>query len=155
MTIDLDIENILTKEEIKDIATSVFTDQIKRIYCGDEQNLQRLITNLSYEFVFKMIDEVFDGNLEKILRAKVKEIIEGLTSYAVFQKESDYYRDKDSIATKIMNEEVLNSRELIKSRVESVINEYEFNYVKNNIHEYIFECIKDNLSRKDGEKVEY
>lgn len=145
MKVEIDIEEILSPEEIKEIAKDVVSNQLNRLYSGAEENLQRLVVNLSYGFVFEMVNKEFDGNLENILKDKITEIINDLSAYSVFKKK-DAWEVKDSAARIILDEEFTKARPLLQSRIEKIINEYEFDMLKEEeISDVVYECVMGKL----------
>lgn len=143
MKVEIDTDEYLDKKEIKEIIETAIQDCVYRKYSSEKEQ-ERLISNLSYQYVFKMIDEAIDDNLEELIKRNVIRIINDMTSYSVF-RHKNMYGDDDSLGTKIINEEVENSRDLIKQKVEEHINGYHYQDVKDNICDYVYECINDKL----------
>lgn len=140
---DINVNDYLSSKEIKEVIEDEIRKIIYRKY-RNEGDLDRLIINLSYRYVFEIIDKHFDGNLSNILKEKIVEIINNLSSYVVF-KDGDIYGNKESVGKKILNEEVSNSRELIKSNIERIINDYPYDEIKETIGDSIYDCIMNRL----------
>lgn len=143
MDININIENYLTPEEIKNECKEAVRDAIYTQYGKSENALNRLLINLSYCYVFNMIDEAVDGNLETIIKEKIIEIINDLHSYHVFR--SGDYGTPESKGYKIIEEEVEKQREHIKQKIYEIIEQYDFQGLKNHISDMIYECIEDKL----------
>jgi len=148
MNVNINVYDVASEEEVKQAALDVIRHEVFKTF-NKENDLDRLISNLSYEFVFNMVNEQFNGNLENLLKEKITEILNDLSSYTVFRRKDAWDRD-ESIATKILNEECANARPLIKQRVEQIIEQYPFNELKNDeIGEVVYECIMDRLFNKN------
>ena len=80
MEININIEDYLSKEEIKEIAKEQISYAIKEKF-RKESDIERIITNLSYEFLFKAVSETIGkdsllcDSLSKQLFGKWKENI--------------------------------------------------------------------------------
>ena len=148
MNINLDINDIVSDEELKEAVLDGIRQSVVRTYSGNEENMKRLFSNLAYEFVFKMVDEQFDGKLEELLRAKIKEAIGELSCFSVFRKK-DAWQTEESVAYKILQEESAKSRPLIVGRIEQIINEYRFDDIKDNIGDVVHDCIMEKLFTKN------
>ena len=69
---NINIDNYLGDDEIKDIITSEMRDLVKK-HLSDENNITRIISNSAYQLVYKMVDETFDQSLSSMLTEKVGE----------------------------------------------------------------------------------
>lgn len=72
MKIDIDIETYLSEEEMKEIAKDVFIQKLGESM-GTEEDIDRIIGNTGYRFMFNAFDKQYDCDLEKILREKNQE----------------------------------------------------------------------------------
>lgn len=145
MKIEIDVNEVLTQEEIKETCINAIESVIVARYRSSESELNRLISNLSYQVVWDMVDRQIDGSLDEKIRSKVTDAIDSLTSFSVF-REKDVWGGKESIGQKILNEEIANSRPLIKEKVEKIISNYHFNELKNDeIGDVVYQCIMDRL----------
>ena len=122
---DIKIEDYLSEEEIKEICKEALYQKIREDM--RKLNVNDIIANISYREVEAMVDTYVgeDDFCKKEIPKKVRDVIEGLSSFTVFRK-ADVGERKNSIAYDIMEEECRASRPLIKARVEQVINEYKF-----------------------------
>ena len=122
---DIEIKDYLNQEEIKEICKDALYQKIREDM--SKLNVNDIIANISYAEVAAMVDTYVgeDDFCKREIPRKVREVIEGLSTFTVFQK-ADAWERKNSIAYDIMQEECRASRPLIKSRVEQIINEYIF-----------------------------
>lgn len=148
MNIEINVEDYLSPNDIKQCARLAIIDQVKSIY-NREADIQRLISNLSYQELFDQIEEVMgDGDIKPILVGKIREIIDGFSSFHVF-READGWGGKQSIGSRILHEEVEASRPRIRARIDKIIDEYPFNELNHDaIGEEVYECIMDRLFGK-------
>lgn len=151
MEVSIDVYDVASEEEVKEAVLDVVRSLVVRQFSGAEENLNRLIANLSYSYVFEMVNQQFDGNLNELLKSKIVDIINNLSTYTVFQKK-DAWEKEDSVAYKALQEEMTNARPLIKNRVEHIIQEYPFHELdQDEIGEVIYQCIMDKLFSKETE----
>lgn len=152
MELKIDIADYLSEEEIKECCRDAIKSAIYDRTSRSEAETERLLTNLSYEFVWKMVDEAIGGGLEQKIRLKTVEVIDTLSSFTVFH-EKDAWDRQESIGHKIMEEEIVAARPQIKARVEQIISEYPFHELDcDEIGNIVHECIMDRLfNREDAE----
>jgi len=143
MEVTFNVEDYLTNDEIRQCAKNAIMEQVKQTY-SKEADVQRLVSNLSYQEVFSKIESIMGiGDLNSVIIEKVREVISDLSSYSVF-READAWGGKQSIASKILEEESAAARPLIKARVEKIVDEYPFKELERDvISEQVYECIKN------------
>ena len=92
-----------------------------------------------------MIDKQIGGNLEQRIKDKVIDVINSLSEFSVFRRKDNWTKE-DSIAYRILQEEMKNSRPLIKSRIQQIIDEYPFEKINREmVGDAIYQCIMDKL----------
>lgn len=150
MKIEFELSEVLTKEQMKEIAIEELRYAVRKQFGGSEEKLNRLITNISFSYVIDMVNQAYDGKLSEILHQKITKVIDELSSYCVFKRKDSWEKD-DSVAYKALQEEMAAARPLIKAKVEEVINNYPFDELKaDEIGEIIHECIMDKLFTKNS-----
>ena len=145
MELKIKIEDYLSELEIKEIAKEELKYSFKELF-RKEADIERVLSNISHEFVFDLINSQCDCDLEQILKDKIKETLqnEDISSYLFRRK--DAWDRSESPMIKIIDEEVINSRPLIKEIIEKHIEEYPFNELdKNEIVDTISDVIKERL----------
>ncbi len=122
---DIKIEEYLNEEEIKEICKDALYQKIREDMRG--LNVNDIIANISYGEVAAMVDTYVgeDDFCKKMIPQKVRDVIDGLSSFTVFRK-ADAWERENSVAYDILDEECRNARPLIRQRVEQIIDEYEF-----------------------------
>lgn len=115
MNIEVVLSDYLTEADIRDICASEVHAKIREDL--RRLNVNTIISNLSYEEVFRMVDEQIGKNdyCMMAIAEKVPEIISNLSSYSIFRK-ADAWERTESIGQKILDEEVNNARPLIAER---------------------------------------
>lgn len=122
---DIKIEDYLDRDEIKEVCKDALYQKIREDMRS--LNVNTIISNISYGEVAAMVDAYVgeDDFCKKMIPQKVRDVIEGLSSFTVFRK-ADAWERKNSVAYDILEAECHNARPLIRQRVEQVINEYKF-----------------------------
>ena len=145
MNIEINVEDYLSPDDIRQCARLAIIDQVKSVY-NREADIQRLISNLSYQELFDQIEEVMgEGDIKPILVSKILGIIDKFGSYEVF-READGWGGRQSIGSRILHEEVEASRPRIRSRIDQIIDEYPFNELNRDaIGEEVYDCIMGRL----------
>lgn len=157
MNINIDVYDIASQKEVKEAVLGAIKELVVRQFGGKEENLNRLLVNLSYSFVWEMVDRQFSGTLEEQLKAKIGDIVDGLSAFSVFRRK-DAWDKQDSVAYIALQEEMANARPLIKARVEKIIGDYPFAELQNDeIGDVVYRCVMDRLfaprgPQEDGEE---
>ena len=151
--ITLNVSEFFSKEELKEIAEqelrAAFRAQFQK-----ESDVERVIVNLSWEYVCKLVAEQWDGDFEELLRQKVRKAIGDGVGWQVFRRKDAWDRT-ESPAVKIMDEELKNSRPLIRAAIEKHIAEYPFHELdKTEIAETIWEVVMEKILAPRGKKSE-
>jgi len=149
---DIKIEDYLSEEEIKETCKEALYQKIREDM--RKLNVNDIIANISYAEVAAMVNTYVgeDDFCKREIPRKVREVIDGLSAYTVFQK-ADAWEHKNSIAYDIMQEECRASRPLIKARVEQIINEYKFPQLERDEIMYtIADVLTDRLLPEKEEK---
>lgn len=145
----IDIKDYFSKEEIKEMAEqelrAAFREQFRK-----EADVERVLANLSLEYVHALVAEQWGGNFDELLRKKVREAIEKGVGWHVFRRK-DVWDRTESPAVAILDEECRNSRPLIRECVEKHIREYPFHELdRNEIGDVIYEVIMERILNQKG-----
>ena len=147
MELKINIQDYFSDDQIKEIAEeelrAAFREQFRK-----EADVERVITNLSVEYVHALVAEQWGGDFDELLREKVRDAIEKGVGYHVFRRK-DAWNRTESPAVAILDEECKNSRPLIRECVEKRIREYPFSELdRNEIGDAIYEVIMEKILRK-------
>lgn len=149
--ITLNVSELFSKEELKEIAEQELRAAFRAQF-RTEADVRRVITNLSIDFVHTLVAEQWDGDFNKLLRQKIQEAVEDGVAYHVFRRKYAW-ETSESPAIKIMDEELRNSRPLIRAAIEKRIAEYPFHELdKDEIGETIWDVIMEKLLAPKKEK---
>ncbi len=126
MNIEINVSDYLSEEEIKEECKTAIRHCIFEQYKKESQT-ERLITNLSYEFVFKAIQETTGEDALQKVKDTVKELVRNKStiSYELFKK-ADAWDMSESVGQKILTEAITENEPLIKEKVKEAINGYDF-----------------------------
>ena len=154
MELTINIEDFITPEEIKAIAMEAVRDSIMRIYSRDEYNISRLITNLSYEFIFKAVSDAIGEDAQTKISNKVKELLEdgGSIRYELWRRK-DAWEKTESPAIPILHKAIKDNEGLIRTKVMQSIDSYEFNDVQDAMYEALNQIVYEKvfgLTEKGG-----
>ncbi len=140
MTIEININDYLSKEEIKEECKNAIRDLLYNTY-KNEACMDTLISNLSYEFLFKQISECINKDAETLIRNKVIELLENdyTIKYELFRKANAWER-KASVGYEILTQAIKDSENLIREKVTAAINDYDFGNSQE-IYDKIMDCI--------------
>jgi len=117
MELKIDITEYLSEEEIKELCKEQVKCEISKFF-KNEENAQRLLSNLSYKLVYNEIDKVIPNSKELVV-SKTMSILGNIQSYLVFRDGS--YGSSKSLAYQILEESVRNNRDLINEKVKETI----------------------------------
>ena len=111
---EIDVKEYLSEEDMKRIAEDAWREQCHAKFITDKE---RILSNTAYQIVYRLVDEHFNENLEQILRDKVIKIINEMSAFNVF-KQKDVWGKEESVATKLMNQVVVENKDLLTSVVQ-------------------------------------
>lgn len=145
MKVEIDIDEYLTPETRKEIAEDELRRAFRRQF-QKESDVERVLANLAYEFVFTLVAEQWDGDFTELLKRKIKDAIESDSlKYEVFRRKDAWGRT-ESPAIKILDEECAKARPLIRECVEKHIREYPFHELeRDEIGSVIWDVIMERI----------
>lgn len=124
MKIEIDSKEVLSEEEIRNIAVEAIRSRIRETL-GTEQNAQIILSNLSYQIVFDEIAKIVPIWKEELVRKVHEQICEKDLSFHVWRKKGILDKE-DSIAVSILNKAINDNAELIKSKVKEAIYTHDY-----------------------------
>lgn len=155
MELMINIEDYIRPEEIKAIAMEAVRDSIMRTYSRDEYNIARLISNLSYEFIFKAVSDAIGEDAQLKISNKVRELLEEGSSirYELWRRK-DAWEKTESPAIPILHKAIKDNEGLIRAKVMQSIDEYEFSDVQYAMYEALNQIVYERVfgsTEKGGE----
>lgn len=125
-TMEINFEDYLSDEDRRQIVSNIFERKIAETL---EKDWERIISNSAYEIVSKMVDARFDGKSADAIAEKTVAVINDLSAYTVF-KRKDYWEKDESQGFKVLNECILQNRDAIRSKIGSIIAEFDEKEIK-------------------------
>lgn len=120
-TIEIDLNDYITEDERKEMARDVFRAACDR---QSQQDFERILSNSAYQLVARIVDEHFDGEMIETVKARAIDVINGMTSSTVFSAPNAWDRAA-SKGFQHLQSAVDSSKDMIRSRVESIISGYD------------------------------
>ena len=140
MKIEIDSKEVLSEEEIRNIAVEEIRSKIRETL-GTEQNTQRIMSNLSYQIVFDEVAKITPTWKEELVRKVHQQICEEDLSFHVWERKGLFSKE-GSPAISILNKAINDNAEIIKSKVKKAIFAHDY---KNEVMDKI-ESIFDNAA---------
>ena len=146
MELKINIEDYITPEEIKAVAMEAVRDSIVGTFCVNESNVNRLISNLSYEFIFKVVSDAIGEDAQTKITNKVKELLENESCirYELWRKK-DTFEKYESPAIHMLHKAIKDNEDLIRAKVVQSIDEYHFDDVQNAMYEALNQIVYDKV----------
>lgn len=142
---NINIENYLSEEEIKEICKDELRNSIKKQF-SNEKDLTRIITNLSYYELWEQIENEVP-NCKKIIKGKTIEQLNKISSYDVLREKGEF-NSKNSVAQDILENCVIENKNIIEDKVKEILNSLSKTDIKYDIKGIIEEYI-ENLFKGD------
>ena len=155
MELTINIEDYITPEEIKSVAMEAVRDSIMRTYSRNEYDISRLITNLSYEFIFKAVSDAIGEDAQTKISNKVKELLEdgGSIRYELWRRK-DAWEKTESPAIPILHKAIKDNEGLIRTKVMQSIDDYRFDDVQDAMYNALNEIIYDKVFGSTTERAD-
>lgn len=138
---EINFEDYLSEEERKEIARHAFKESLNLHL---KENHSNIIFNYYYPMVIEMINESFNGELEKLICEKIKISIEGMNFYNVF---SAY--DKENKALDFFHKAINDNAHIIEERVKVIFLEIEEFNLRRLITSWITAHIEEKLLKEE------
>ncbi|MBR1750902.1 MAG: hypothetical protein IJ740_08490 [Ruminococcus sp.] len=145
---EIKLEEYLTGDEIKSIVQNEFCHYIHSEL--KTRSIDTWVSILSYKTVWKIVDEYIrstgrSDNIEELMQAKVRAMIEELSSYQVFRSRDKICYSSDSEGQKLLDKVVKECEPLIKERVEEIIKDIDLMELREDINQTLYDMIADKL----------
>lgn len=135
----VDISKYISEDEIKQMVHDEIRESIQRKI---KEDIDRIIVNSAYEAVWDAVDENFDMNSQQVLKDKIINIINDMTSFNVFKSPNAWEREIN-MPYGLLMQTVKNNTDLIEEKVKSEIS----NLSKTAINQIAKEVMKEKLSK--------
>jgi len=126
MEIKIDVMDYLTEAEIKEECKGAVRNCIYQQF-SKENELDRLIGNLGYEFIFQAINETTKQDSLQQIKDTVKKLVgqEQSIRYELF-KAPNKWDSRESIGYTILQQALKENEGLIKDKVKQALSDYDF-----------------------------
>lgn len=119
---EINIEDYLNKDEIKNIVIQELRESISN-YFRRKEDIGKIISNIGYEMTFNLINEEVP-NFKEQIKESVLKVCSEISSYCVFRKKGEYSSyDTNSVAQDILEQVVLDNKNIIEDKIKSIFNE--------------------------------
>lgn len=126
MEIKINIEDFFSADEIKNECRYMLRKVIYDKY-EHESDIDRLITNLGYEFIFKAITETINEDAETKIKNKVIELLkDDFNIKCELFRKRDAWERSEGVGLTILNNAIKENEGLIKEKVQQTIKDYNF-----------------------------
>ena len=144
---EIDVDDYLSEEDKKRMVVDAYSYAINRRV---ESDFERILNNTAYNLVRSMVDDALGKDSKEIIKEKVIEVINKLSSHTVFNG-PDAWDKTTSKGYDLLQESVKESAPLIESKVKSVIEELSDYKIRVLIKDVVGEMIDEKLFGKDEE----
>lgn len=141
---EFDVNDYLDEDQKQEIAEQMFRDSL-RGRLNNPQEIERILTNISYYAVFQEVDAAIEGGGETLrnrIRDRAYEHLNESGKYEIFRSKTTW--QDASLATKIVEEFIQEKKDLIEERVHQAITQMPFDKVKEEIT-YVLHDRIDNI----------
>ena len=145
---DIKVEDYLTEQEMKNIATEAFRSKISQLLREDSQ-VERVIYNSCYYVVRGLVDAHFDGDVESHIKAKVIASLDQLAVSDVFGHSFEsYYTGTKPPARILLEKTVEDNKDLLSERVGEVIQSMDQYDMRWKLEESVVQCLMERMFGK-------
>lgn len=150
MNITIDITDYLSQDEIKEECKYEIRNSVHEMFCKKESDIDRLISNLGYEFIFEAVSKAIGKDAKKVITEKVTELVKdgSVIRYEMWRRKDAWDRT-ESPATKIMYEAIEDNKLLMRDCVQKAIADFEFPDVRDAMYDTACEIISEKLFGKN------
>lgn len=146
MKLTLDVFEFLSAEEIKEECKHAISTYVYEFFCKHESDIDRIISNLGYEFVFEAVSKAIGKDAEKEITETVCKLMQDRAAikYEMWRKKDAWERN-ESPAIKIMYETIEDNKALMRERIREVINDFDFPDVRDAMYDVACEVVSEKL----------
>ena len=131
MKIEICTNELLSENEIKEIAIETVKDEVKRYLRGndgslsEESNLQRVVSNHAYKFLFDEVNAIVPG-YKNLIVEKIEWILNNKDLQHDIFKKKDVWDIEEGFGWKVATEEMKKNEELIREKVRDAISSFDY-----------------------------
>lgn len=152
VTVEIDIDSLLSDDDKKEIAADEFRNAVRAQiaaharFDNEGRGVETFLSNIGYGTYWCMLDEIVEGegdSAREIIRANVLGHIRKRATYGIFRDRDLMGRPDPSAAQKIANQVVSEKRVLIENRVEQLLSEMPMDEIRAVVHDLIDGVLRD------------
>lgn len=153
LELTINIFDYLSPAEVAEECKIALRGCVRDIF-SKETEINRLISNLGYEFLFEEISKSIRKDATEAISDIVKKLAadESHIRYLMWRRK-DAWEHRESPAIGILDKAIEDSTDLIKATVENAIAGYELPDVRDAIYDMACDVIAEKLFGKRGESV--
>ena len=140
---EINPDDYITDEQKREIVADAFRAQVARTVRAD---FERILSNASYELVYKEVDAAFDGKMASTVKEKAIEVVDGISASTVFRAPSAWEKGA-SIAYEHLQEAMRVAKPAIVARVQALVADLGEDRLREMIEQTISEAIIAKLTR--------
>ena len=146
MEITFNVFDYLSPDEIKEECKKAIRHSVHDTFAKDEREVERLISNLGYEFIFKAVSVAIGKDAEREIASKVAELAKDThaISFEMWRKK-DAWERTESPAIGILYEAIKDNKMLIRECVQTAIKEFDFPEVREAMYAMAQDIIYEKL----------
>ena len=149
MKIEINVEDYLDTDEVTSIISDEVRNQVSK-HLDTENNIKRIVSNMAYDTVYKLVDDTFDESLSSILTEKVTSIISNLSESTIFKVPNAWDREPNH-PHKVLQQAIADNTQKIRDVVSEQIPELTRVRLKENLSDHIREAISETLFKEGDE----
>lgn len=146
MEVTFNVFEYLTPDEIKEECKKAIRHSVHDTFAKNEQEVNRLISNLGYEFVFKAVSVAIGKDAEKAIADVVRQLASDKSHIQyIMWRRKDAWERTESPAIGIMEEAIKDNKFYIRDCVQKAIGEFEFPEIREAMYAMAQEIIYEKL----------
>ena len=145
---NINFKDYLSEKEIKEIIIDELRKEARKHFCN-EKEVTRILTNISYYELWKKIEEEVP-NSQDIIKEKVKEKLNEISSYDVFRRKGEF-NNCNSLAYDILEKYVDENKNIIEDKVKDIFSELSKTDLKYEIQGILEDYIEKLFLKEKGE----
>ncbi len=119
-TVNVNFSEYLSDEEIKELVKDQVKAEVQKFF-RNEENAQRILSNLSYKIVFNEVDKIVPNSIDVITKKTLEIVDKQDYGYLVFRKKSSF--ESNSFAYDVIEKTVIQHQARIQEKtVDAIVN---------------------------------
>lgn len=146
MEVSFDVLDYLTPDEIREECKKAIRHSVHDTFARNEADVQRLISNLGYEYIFKAVSVAIGTDAKKAIAEKVAELAQDkqAINFEMWRKK-DAWERTESPAISILYEAIRDNKMLMRECVQAAIREFDFPDVREAMYETACNIVYEKL----------